>query len=668
MVSIEWLNSLESDRKKVGDKAFYLNKVSDFSRELDFSIPQGFVLTKGVMEYFLDSNNLRSQIVQKIENLDKENYRELKRASEEIQDLILNADLPEEVEEGIKEAYEKIGLSGEVRNAGGEAVDLVGSQRESQFVAVRSSIPEEFDICDTFLNINGKNSVLRNIKKCYASLFSPEALYYYENPLETGMAVLIQRMLEPEKSASLFTRNPCTGDSSQMVVESVWGIGNSLSSGDDYPDYYQINKESGNLDEKNIVGKGWEFKINSVSGELVKEKVPQDKKYKKVLSNDELSDLAKLGIKLEEKFKFEKIDVSIRRGKIRILDMEKRDGSSPNVQEVDEEPFLKGRGASPGIGKGEINLVYDDSDQDSIKEKDIIVTLNPKKEFIPSLNRISGFIAEEGSLSSDLAFVARKLGIPVIVGAKKATDILTPEEIMNIDGTSGQIFEESEVKREEAVQEVKSYSQIRTGGITATDLKVASSQYNPQAEGTLVPEDLDRDKISDLAKSYDPLPVWLRQSPRSQSSEYDPWGPTESTDLTNIAENLGFIADLDNLNDIRDCDRRGVIIEDFASVMQLEDVVNRIDLAVIDVSSLAETSGKSYDHPALNNAIQKMVNICKDNCECSIYLKKADPSIIRKAIEQGIDSITVTPEELSKAKQLIAKEEKRFMMNKLRRL
>lgn len=79
-----------------------------------------------------------------------------------------------------------------------------------------------------------------------------------------------------------------------------------------YPDHYQINKESGNLTEKNIVEKNWEFKINAVSGELVKEKVPQDKKYKRILSREDLSQSVNLALKLEDEFQFEKVDVSIK--------------------------------------------------------------------------------------------------------------------------------------------------------------------------------------------------------------------------------------------------------------------------------------------------------------------------------------------------------------------
>lgn len=350
------------------------------------------------------------------------------------------------------------------------------------------------------------------------------------------------------------------------------------------------------------------------------------------------------------------------------MGLEKKNGNLTAPEEVEEEPFLKGRGASPGINKGRLKLIYDEADQASIEQDNIIVTLNPSKQFIPALNKIEGLIAEEGCLSSKFAFIARKFEIPVVVGAENATDILTPGEQMTINGSLGQIYEETEVQKEGPVQEVTASSQLNNGGeVTALDLKVASSSYNAQADGTLVQEELDRDQISQLANNYDPLPVWLNQSPQQQE-EYDPWGPSESTDLTRIANNIGFLSNLDNLRQLKDCERRGVIIEDFASVMQLEDIVNRIDLAVIDVSSLAESSGKSYDHPALNNAIDKMVNICQDSCECSLYLKQADPRIIRKAVEQGIDSITVKPQELSKAQKLIAKEEKRFMMNKLRNL
>ena len=671
MTSIEWLKSLESGRNQVGNKAFFLNNLNELSRDYNFSIPQGFVVPKRSFEFFLESNDLRSRIERKLMDMNHESYEDLEAVSREIQDLILNADFPEELEEEIKSSYEKVGLSGEVRQAGGEAVDLVGSQRESQFVAVRSSVPGGTDICDTHLNVNGKNSVLNSIRKVFASLFSPAALYYYGDTLERGIAVIVQSMIEPEKSVSVYTRNPITNNSTQLVFEGVWGMGNSISSGSVYPDYYLIEKDSGNLAEKNIVEKNWEFKRNSVSGELVKEKVPQDKKYKRVLSNEDLSKSAQLEMQLEENFSVERLDLSLERGKMNVLDMKKKNGKVPNVEGVTEEPFLKGRGASPGTASGSLNLIYDESDQISLQQGDIVVTLNSSRDLIPALNKVSGVIAEEGSISSEFAEVAREFEIPVVIGAKKATDILTPEDIMSIDGLSGQIFEEEEPKKEEGqVKEVKESPEIgMTGSVIGTDLKVLSENFYPNSEGAIVPEEMEKQEVRELAEKYSPLPIWLTQSPERKSSSENFWDSNNSTEsLRNVADNVGFVSDFDSLRDLREVKKKGVILEDFASIMQLEDFNDKLDIITLDVSSLVRTSGRDYDHPALQNAIRKLSKISKQGCEGNIILEEADPRVIRFAIKEGIDSITVPPQEIDDVRKLVAKEEKRFILDKLREL
>lgn len=119
---------------------------------------------------------------------------------------------------------------------------------------------------------------------------------------------------------------------------------------------------------------------------------------------------------------------------------------------------------------------------------------------------------------------------------------------------------------------------------------------------------------------------------------------------------MGYLSDMDNLDGLKGVSKKGVLLDDFASVMQLESITERIDFAIIDLSSLVKNSSKGYDHPAVNNAINKLVKFCEESCESSISLEKIDLGTVRKAIKAGVDSLTIKPEKIGKAKNMIGKE------------
>src|SRR5215471_12890746 len=130
-------------------------------------------------------------------------------------------------------------------------------------VAVRSSATMEDSsaasfagLQDTYLGVAGADSVLDNVRRCWASLYNDQSVAYRRRlrMSETGhaMAVVVQRMVRPRAAGVMFTRSPVTGDRSVVAIEGTWGLGSALVSGDVTPDSFVISKITGEITSRRV--------------------------------------------------------------------------------------------------------------------------------------------------------------------------------------------------------------------------------------------------------------------------------------------------------------------------------------------------------------------------------------------------------------------------------
>jgi pyruvate, water dikinase len=223
-------------------------------------VPPGFVIPSYVLK----------------ESIDAERMLELaaSHSTRELQELVAATEPPRE---GITAAYENLVGGGRPT----ATYKLVGNKK----VAVRSSaVAEDSEAAsyagqqETYLFVEGGEEVCRRVVDCWASFFSERALFYrsQKGSLEDlRMAVVIQKMVDPEKSGVIFTVDPVRRRRDRMVVEAVRGIGERVVSGEVTPDHYALDRK----------------------GKLKREKVVDDR----VLTDDELQRLGDLGRQLEER-------------------------------------------------------------------------------------------------------------------------------------------------------------------------------------------------------------------------------------------------------------------------------------------------------------------------------------------------------------------------------
>ncbi|MGB5019050.1 MAG: PEP/pyruvate-binding domain-containing protein, partial [Candidatus Moraniibacteriota bacterium] len=196
---------------------------------------------------------------------------------------------------------------------------------DARFVAVRSSATAEDSASaawagqlDSFLNTT-EESLLKNVQRCWASLFTPRAIFYrFEQGLhesKISVAVVVQKMIQSEVSGIAFSVHPVTEDYNQLIIEAGFGLGEAIVSGQITPDSYVVEKSPRRIIDKNIAEQergiyrkavGAPARITSVSdvGGNEWQPIPTEKRNLQKLSNDQILELSAIIIGIEKHYGF----------------------------------------------------------------------------------------------------------------------------------------------------------------------------------------------------------------------------------------------------------------------------------------------------------------------------------------------------------------------------
>ncbi|HET7324912.1 MAG TPA: pyruvate, water dikinase [Halococcus sp.] len=473
-MAVLWLSEVgKDDIDAVGGKGASLGELAGAG----LPVPPAFVVTADTYRSFIEETGIDDDLFEAVD-VDPDDSSALAEAQSRAEELILDTEMPEELREEIIETYGNLD--------DGEA-----------FVAVRSSATAE-DLPDasfagqqeTFLNVTGENLVQR-VKDCWASLFTQRAIYYREQQgfahRDVDIAVVIQRMVDAEKSGVMFTSHPSTG-APEVIIEAAWGLGEAVVSGEVSPDNYVIERESGEVEEVTVADKKTMCVKDSETGETTMTEVPADKREARVLDDEEISRLVEIGEQVEDHYdEPQDVEWAIFEGDVFMLQSRPittinepdesaeagvADGSGATEEEESaEEVIVTGLGASPGVASGAVRIVEALDQLDKVEEGDIIVTEMTTPDMVPAMKRASGIVTDEGGMTSHAAIVSRELGVPAVVGTGSATGSLEDGQLITIDGDKGTIREgEAGDGERDAVEEVRPQAPVKP--MTATEVKV----------------------------------------------------------------------------------------------------------------------------------------------------------------------------------------------------
>lgn len=260
------------------------------------TVPPGFVVTAAAYTHFLEMTGVRAQMEPLVAGLDHNDNPTVERLTAEIRSLITAGTLPDDLAEATSAAYATLGGGAVAVRSSATAEDLP----DASFAGQQS----------TYLNVEGSEEVLSALRDCWASLFEPRAVHYrfqhgYDN-LAVGIAVVVQRMVESERSGVMFTLNPITGDHHSMIVEACYGLGEAVVSGIVTPDTYIVDKASGAVLDRQAGAQEQEMvrKSNPAPGEEPNEwlAVPFERRAKSKLTDEEIAEVSRIGVRIEEHF------------------------------------------------------------------------------------------------------------------------------------------------------------------------------------------------------------------------------------------------------------------------------------------------------------------------------------------------------------------------------
>ena len=446
-----WFDELRrEDVALVGGKSSSLGELTSATH---VPVPYGYATTANAYRYFMEATGTNKKVHELLDQLDDvEDSAELRDVCAKIREAIVSAEMPADLADAIGDAYE-------------ELAEKTG--RADPFVAVRSSATAE-DLPDasfagqqdTYLNVHGRDEVIRRVKECYASTFTDRATYYrvkkgfaHEN---VALSAAVQMMAYSKVAGVMFTVDLATGADDKIMIEGSWGLGEYIVQGTVTPDNFVVDKDSLTILSRRINEKPIEL-VRNEEGGVEEKRVPEELAKAQVMTDEQIAELAGYAKAIEKHYGcYMDMEWALdENDKLWILqarpetvwsrkNKEKKEGKKVNVT-TDHKVLVKGLPASPGLVAGKAHVITDPADIDQFKEGEILVTLMTSPDWVPAMKKALAIVTDAGGMTCHASIVSRELGIPCVVGTKSrsvdATSVLKTGQEITVDAQNGIVYD-----------------------------------------------------------------------------------------------------------------------------------------------------------------------------------------------------------------------------------
>ncbi len=445
--------------------------------QIGVPVPNGFAVSARAYQVFLKDTGAAKKINALLSGTDTADLESLQDVSRKIRKHVEGLSMPAKMEKAILKAYQAL-----CKQVGKKAVA----------VAVRSSATAE-DLPgasfagqqDTFLNVT-QRTLLKSVRQCWSSLFTPRAIVYRKekgfSEDDVLISVAVQEMVFSEASGVMFTLEPVSGDKDKVIIDASWGLGEAIVSGQVTPDEYVVEKDTFRILDKQIFRKSKQI-VSDKKGSTKWVNVPKKMQERPALSDEAIIRLAQYGVQIENHYGSpQDIEWAVDKdGRIFILQArpETVHGAKGDVKReergdfMEEDILLRGMGVSPGQGSGRVQIMPDVKDISNFEKGGVLVTKMTTPDWVPAMRIASAIVTNLGGKTCHAAIVSRELGVPCIVGTEHATEVLTDGEMVTVDGQRGLVFKGA-IEQEQAKALVAPLA-VAAQAITATKVYVNMS-------------------------------------------------------------------------------------------------------------------------------------------------------------------------------------------------
>lgn len=261
-------------------------------------VPPGFAVTTEGFRDFIHGAGIREAIDQELVDVSEDDTEQQEVAGKKIRSMIETVEFSTELEDQIAEFYRVLCVQCNVPavpvavRSSATAEDLPGASFAGQQ--------------DTFLWIRGIDDVLDHTRKCFASLFTARAIAYrirmkFEHAA-VAISVGIQKMANSYAAGVMFTLNPSSGDRSMILINSSFGFGEAVVSGEVTPDVFMVNKVSLDLVERTITTKEVAYMVDHETHSSKLVELPAERQNIQSIVDEEITELARMGKVIEKHY------------------------------------------------------------------------------------------------------------------------------------------------------------------------------------------------------------------------------------------------------------------------------------------------------------------------------------------------------------------------------
>jgi pyruvate, water dikinase len=437
MTYILWFPDIAlSDAPRVGGKGANLGELT----RAGLPVPPGFVITADAYFASMDQAGTRSMLAEVPSfGPDADSAQAAATEAADRRALVIKSGVAADVRAAIVAAYQQL---------------CDRTQTENLTVAVRSSATAE-DAGDTsfagmhqtFTNVSGAELVCERVLDCWVSGFFDRAFGYRAAQCvdsEPAIAVVVQQMVKVDRSGVLFTVDPASRDLTHLVIEAAFGQGEVVVSGAVEPDTYVVRREPLAVIETRVGFKSHAI-VRGADGRDARIDLDPEQGTRRVLTDDEILDLARLGLRGEAHYGAPQ-DMEWcfdHNGEIYVVQsrpittLGQRETDADQVEPARSVELIRGLGASPGTATGRARRLTDPSQGSQLLAGEILVAPMTNPDWLPTLRRAAAVVTDTGGITCHAAIVSRELRIPCIVGARRATMTIHDGDLITVDGKSG---------------------------------------------------------------------------------------------------------------------------------------------------------------------------------------------------------------------------------------
>ena len=424
---IAWFTELGQDDIPVaGGKGANLGELT----AAGLPVPPGFVVTGPGYLAAMDEAGVRDELKARFDEAREraDDPMALRELAAELRATVFEAGIPASLRARLHEAYASLG--------------------DDVPVAVRSSATAEdtagtsfAGMHQTFLNVVGEEALAERVLECWASLFGERVIAYRASQgltEEPVIAVVVQRLVEPDVAGVMFTVDPASGARDRLVIEAAPGLGEVVVSGAVEPDTYVVARDGLRVLDVRIGHKTHKL-VSGPGGTVERVDFGEEEAGRRVLGDDEVVRVADMGVRVEAHYGSpQDIEWALAGGELYMLQ------SRPVTTLVDaehpHEVLLKGLPASSGRASGRVRVLTDPADGHLLEAGEVLVAPMTNPDWVPTIRRAAAVVTDGGGMTCHAAIVSRELGVPCVVGTRSATTDLRTGTMVTVDGADGVVL------------------------------------------------------------------------------------------------------------------------------------------------------------------------------------------------------------------------------------